>query len=102
MIASDFKRKNSHFCVCATKTGRRHAACWGYHRPLASALVAARASGEAGEAECSVFGIAHFFEIGNQPRAGRMPSQPMLGQLAGNDKVPPREHREKSEVGCRF
>ena len=37
--------------------------------------------------QCSGLGIAHVFEIGNQPWASRLPSQPLLREFAGAGEI---------------
>jgi hypothetical protein len=51
----------------------------------------------------SSFGITHFFKVGNQPGAGRAPSEPFLRFRAGSREVQTSEHPEPAKmVNCLF
>jgi hypothetical protein len=46
--------------------------------------------------------VTHFFQIGEQARASRVPPQPLLCQRARRRKIEAGEHAEPSEMGGRL
>lgn len=46
--------------------------------------------------------VAHLFEIGDQSRSGRAPSEPLLCLRARRRKVKTSKHPEKTEVSARL